>query len=306
MSAYVLRRLSQAVLVVVGVTVLAFGVLFITGDPVYLLVDPRAMTPEQIQQLRHRFGFDRPLVVQYADHVFKALRGDMGTSLHHGVPNFDLITERLPATLELAFAGMAVALVVALPAGIVSATRRNTLADYLSMNAALLGQSMPVFWLGLILVLVFSVQLGWFPVSGRGTLAHLVLPAITVGAFTAARTARMVRSSLLDVLSEDYVRTARAKGVAERRVVIHHALRNALIPVITLLGIDFGYLLGGAVITETIFAWPGVGRLAVQAIANKDIPLVQAIVIMMAFVFVFINLAIDLLYTVLDPRVRLR
>ncbi|MGQ0569222.1 MAG: ABC transporter permease [Armatimonadota bacterium] len=288
-----------------GVTALAFSVLFLTGDPVYLLIDSRGMPPEQIQQMRQRFGFDRPIAVQYADYVRKALRGDLGTSLHHGVPNADLIRERLPATLELAFAGMLVGLVVAVPAGVVSAVRRNTLADYVSMNAALLGQSMPVFWLGILLVLIFSVQLQWFPVSGRGGLIHLVLPAVTVGAFSAARTARMVRSTLLDVLGEDYVRTARAKGVTERQLVLRHALRNALIPVVTLLGIDFGYLLGGAVITETIFAWPGVGRLAVQAIANKDIPLVQAVVIMMAFVFVAINLVIDLLYTVLDPRVRL-
>jgi peptide/nickel transport system permease protein len=305
MTQYLARRLSQAVIVIFGVTALAFGVLFLTGDPVYLLVDPRGMSEEQIQQLRHRYGFDRPIPTQYVDYLVKALRGDLGLSLHHGTPNFELIRERLPATLQLAFAGMLVAIVVSFPAGVISATRRNTAADYLSMNAALLGQSMPVFWLGILLILIFSVQLGWFPVSGRGGLAHLVLPAITVGAFTAARTARMVRSSLLEVLGEDYVRTARAKGVGQRRLIIHHALRNAMIPVVTLLGIDFGYLLGGAVITETIFAWPGVGRLAVQAIANKDIPLVQAVVIMMAFVFVVINLIIDLLYTILDPRVRL-
>jgi ABC-type dipeptide/oligopeptide/nickel transport system permease component len=305
MTHYIARRLAQAVIVILGVTALAFGVLFLTGDPVYLLIDPRGMPQEQIQQMRHRFGFDRPVPVQYADYIFKALRGDFGTSLHHGTPNLELVTERLPATLELALSGMLVALLVSVPAGIISASRRGTTADYVSMNAALLGQSMPVFWLGILLVLVFSVQFGWFPVSGRGSLWHLVLPAITVGAFTAARTARMVRSSLLEVLGQDYVRTARAKGLTERRVVMRHGLRNALIPVVTLLGIDFGYLLGGAVITETIFAWPGVGRLAVQAISSKDIPLVQAIVIMMAFVFVFINLAIDVLYTFLDPRVRL-
>ncbi|MBM3450761.1 MAG: ABC transporter permease [Armatimonadetes bacterium] len=305
MTQYLLRRLIQAVIVVLGVTALAFGVLFLTGDPVYLLVDPRGATQEQIQQLRVRFGFDQPVPVQYVRYIGNALRGDFGLSLHHGVPNWDLIVQRLPATLELAFAGFVIALAVAIPAGIVAATRRNTWADYASMNAALLGQSMPVFWLGILLILVFSVSLGWLPVSGRGGIEHLILPAITVGAFTAARTARMVRSTLLEVLGQDYVRTARAKGAGERRVVLRHGLRNALIPVVTLLGIDFGYLLGGAVITETIFAWPGAGRLAVQAITNKDIPLVQSIVILMALLFVVINLLVDVLYTLLDPRVRL-
>jgi ABC-type dipeptide/oligopeptide/nickel transport system permease component len=234
------------------------------------------------------------------------VRGDFGVSLRQQQPVFQLLLQRMPATLELALAAMGVAVAIGIPAGIIAATRRNSLTDRLLMVGALLGQSMPVFWLGLLLAMIFAVLLGWFPVAGRGGLDHLVLPAISLGLFSVAYNARMTRSAILEVLGQDYIRTAQAKGVAWRRVLTRHALRNALIPVVTVAGLQFGGLLGGAVITESIFAWPGVGRLTLQAIQGKDLPLVQASVTVLATIFVVLNLLIDLLYAVMDPRVRPR
>lgn len=310
MLQYVVRRLLQSVVVLWGVTLLVFALLFLSGDPAALLVSPTASRAE-VDALRHAMGFDRPWPVQYADFIVAAAHGDFGESLRQHQPALPLVVERLPATFELAIAAMLLSLLIALPVGVLAATRRNSLADQISMAFALLGQSIPIFWLGLMLMLVFSVNLRWLPVAGRGEpgnlgsqLLHLVLPALTLSTFSIARNARMLRSSLLDVLGQEYIQTARAKGLTEHRVVLRHAVKNALIPVVTLLGLEFGTLLGGSVITETIFAWPGVGRLTINAIQSKDFPVLTAAVTLLALSFVILNLLVDLLYGFLDPRIR--
>ena len=305
MRSYLLRRLWQSLLVLFGVSVVVFFILHLTGDPAALLLPPDA-TAEDIAKFRTAMGFDDPWVVQYARFLKGAVRGDFGESLRHGEPAMGLVVERLPATFELAGAGLLIALTLAIPAGIVSAVRRNTSVDYISTVVALLGQAMPTFWLGIMLILVFSVRLNWLPSSGRGSLEHLILPAITLGLFTTARITRLTRSGMLEVLGQDYIRTARAKGVGEPPVVWKHALKNASIPIVTIVGIELGTLLGGSVITETIFAWPGVGRLSVQAIFNRDYPVVQSAVFLLASTFVIVNLLVDVIYTYLDPRIRYR
>jgi ABC-type dipeptide/oligopeptide/nickel transport system permease component len=302
---YLLRRLWQSLLVLFGVSVVVFFILHLTGDPAALLLPPDA-TAEDIAKFRTAMGFDDPWVVQYARFLKGAVRGDFGESLRHGEPAMGLVLERLPATFELAGAGLLIALTLAIPAGIVSAVRRNTSVDYVSTVVALLGQAMPTFWLGIMLILIFSVRLNWLPSSGRGSLEHLILPAITLGLFTTARITRLTRSGMLEVLGQDYIRTARAKGVGEPPVVWKHALKNASIPIVTIVGIELGTLLGGSVITETIFAWPGVGRLSVQAIFNRDYPVVQSAVFLLASTFVIVNLLVDVIYTYLDPRIRYR
>jgi len=305
MAAYILRRLLQTVLVILGVSALSFGSMFLSGDPTMVMAS-ESWTRQQIDDFRHQMGFDRPWFVQYLDFLSRAARGDFGVSLRQQQPVSQLLLQRVPATLELAAAAMAVAVGVGIPAGVVAATRRNTRVDRSLMLGALLGQSMPVFWLGLLLAMIFAVMLGWFPVAGRGGWQHLVLPATSLGLFSVAYNARMTRSAVLETLGQDYIRTAQAKGLSSVRVLTRHALRNALIPIVTVAGLQFGNLLGGAVITETIFAWPGVGRLTIQAIQGKDLPLVQASVTFLATIFVVLNLIIDLLYVVLDPRVRPR
>ena len=305
MRSYILRRIWQAALVLFGVSVVVFMILHLTGDPAALLLPPDA-TAEDVARFRTAMGFDDPWIVQYGRFLKGALQGNFGESLRHGEPALPLVLERLPATFQLAGAGLLLALCLAIPAGIVSAVRRNTIVDYVSTVVALLGQAMPTFWLGIMLILVFSVRLNWLPSSGRGDLQHLILPAITLGLFTTARITRLTRSGMLEVLGQDYIRTARAKGVSERPVVWKHALKNASIPIVTIIGIELGTLLGGSVITETIFAWPGVGRLSVQAIFNRDYPVVQAAVFILASTFVVLNFAVDLAYTWLDPRIRFR
>jgi peptide/nickel transport system permease protein len=302
---YLLRRLAQSLLVLFGVSFVVFFILYLTGDPALVLLPPEA-SAEDIRRFREAMGFNDPFIVQYGRFLAGALRGDFGQSIRHGESAFHLVIERMPATFELAGAGLLIALGLAIPAGILSAVRRNTLADYVSTVVALLGQSMPTFWLGIMLILVFSVQLNLLPSSGRGGLEHLVLPAITLGLFTTARITRLTRSGMLEVLNQDYIRTARAKGVADSPIVWKHALKNAAIPIVTIVGIELGTLLGGSVITETIFAWPGVGRLSVQAIYNRDYPVVQAAVFLLATTFVLVNLIVDVMYTYLDPRIRLR
>jgi ABC-type dipeptide/oligopeptide/nickel transport system permease component len=302
---YLRRRLWQSLLVLLGVSVVVFFILHLTGDPAALLLPPDA-TAEDIAKFRTAMGFDDPWVVQYARFLKGAVRGDFGESLRHGEPAMALVLERLPATFELAGAGLLIALGLAIPAGIVSAVRRNTSVDYVSTVVALLGQAMPTFWLGIMLILIFSVRLNWLPSSGRGGLEHLILPAITLGLFTTARITRLTRSGMLEVLGQDYIRTARAKGVGEPPVVWKHALKNASIPIVTIVGIELGTLLGGSVITETIFAWPGVGRLSVQAIFNRDYPVVQSAVFLLASTFVIVNFLVDVIYTYLDPRIRFR
>ena len=241
--------------------------------------------------------------MQYLRFAWQAVRGEFGNSLYYKVPAMELILERLPASLELAVAAMLIALVVAVPIGIVSAVRRGSLLDMGSMLGALFGLSMPHFWLGIMMIMLFSVKLGWLPTSGRGTLAQLVMPSVALGLSLMAMFARLTRSVMLEVLSLDYIRTARSKGLKERIVISKHAFKNALIPLVTVAGMQFGFLLGGTVIIETVFAWPGVGRLVVQAIFNRDYPLVQAIVLVLAVIFVAVNFLVDMLYMYLDPQI---
>lgn len=304
MGAYIRRRLLQSIVVVWGVSVLVFFLLRLApGDPVSLLLAETA-TPAQMEAVREKWGLNEPIIVQYMVFLGRALQGDLGDSLFFQQPAMKVLLERMPATLQLSGMALLISLSVAIPIGMLSALKRDTVWDYLGTGLAMLGQAIPPYWLGIMLILVFSVGLGWFPTSGRGTIWHLVLPAITLGSVLMALVTRLVRSGMLDVLGEDYIRTARAKGLGERRVIISHALRNILIPLVTVVGLQLGALFGGAVITESIFAWPGVGRLALQAINARDYPLVQASVLFISVVYVFLNLAVDIIYVYLDPRIR--
>jgi peptide/nickel transport system permease protein len=289
--------------VAVGVSLVVFGLVHLSGDPVLLMVSSDA-PPDVVATTRHALGFDRPLHRQFTDYVTRAARGDLGVSLRSSLPVATLIRERLPATVELTVAALLIAVAVAIPAGIVSAVKRGSALDRLAMVGAVAGQAVPIFWLALLLIAFFGVYLRWLPVFGRGSLAHLVLPAVSLSTVILGRLARLVRSSMLEVLGQDYVRTARAKGVGEVRVLAGHALKNAAIPIVTLLGLQFAQLLGGAVVTETIFAWPGIGRLVVEAIFNRDFPVVQGVVLVVSLIFVAVNLLVDLAYVALDPRVR--
>jgi peptide/nickel transport system permease protein len=304
MHRYLIRRLLLTIPVLLGVATLVFSLIhFIPGDPAQAMLGEGA-APEDIAQLRQRLGLDRPLLVQYGSFLQGLVRGDLGVSLRNDQPVLQQILERMPATAELAFASMAVAVLIALPLGIIAAVWRGTAVDHSAMTLSLVGISVPNFWLGPLLAIVFAVELGWLPVGGRGTLAHLVLPAVTLGAALAAILARMTRASLLEELREPYVLAARAKGVSRSRAVLHHALRNSLIPIVTILGLQFGVVLTGAVITETIFAWPGIGRLLIQSISFRDYPTVQGCVLLIAVTYVGVNLITDLTYGFLDPRIR--
>ena len=332
MFGFVLRRVALIVPTFVGVTLLAFALIhLIPGDPVENLSGERGMDPERRARLLHEFGLDRPLAVQYASYVGQVLRGDLGSSLttHESVARE--FATLFPATVELAFFALLFAVVVGLPAGILAAVKRNTAADYTVMGLSLTGYSMPIFWWALLLILFFSVQLGWTPVSGRiavqydvpmttgfmlidsllsgdkgafrSALSHLILPAVALGTIPLAVIARMTRSSMLEVLREDYVRTARAKGASSFRVIAIHALRNALIPVVTTIGLQVGVLLTGAILTETIFAWPGIGKWLVEAIHRRDYAAVQGGILMTATIIIGVNLIVDLLYGVVTPRI---
>lgn len=281
-----------------------FALLQLTGDPARLMAPPEA-GEEAIQEIRRELGLDQPLYVQFGRYLAGAARGDFGMSLSFREPAAQMVLDRFPATLELTLVALAWSLLASLALGLVSAIRRYRWEDFLASGISLLGQSLPVFWLGIMLILLFGVTWHVLPTSGKEGPSSFVLPAITLGAYGMARTTRLVRSGMLDVLSTDYVRAARAKGLSQRVVVLRHALKNAAIPIVTVVGLDFGTLLGGAVITETIFAWPGVGRLAYEAISRRDFPLVQADVFYVATAFVVVNFLVDLLYTWLDPRVRL-
>ena len=303
MVGYLVRRLTDLVIAVLGVSTIVFVLLRLSGDPVAMLV-PQDATAEQIEEVRRSYGFSDPLWVQYVRFLGNAAQGDLGRSLQFRRPSVELVLETLPATLQLTFAALLFATIVAVPAGVLAAVNRNTALDKLLTVLTLLGQSMPYFWLGILLIMIFAVRLGLLPTSGSGGLQHLILPAITLSAGSMARTSRLVRSGMLRVLSQDYVRTAHAKGLSRLAVLSRHALRNAAIPVVTVLTLDFGVLLGGAVVTETIFAWPGLGRLIVQAISLRDFPVVQAGVLYLSIVFVVLNALADLLYVQLDPRIR--
>jgi peptide/nickel transport system permease protein len=275
----------------------------VPGDPVEQMLGPSAQIADA-QQLRRDLGLDQPLALQYVRYLGNLMRGDWGQSYRFRESVLRLIFERYPATLELAFAGLAVCIGIAIPVGVFSASRRGQAGDRAASVVTLLGLSMPNFALGPLLILLFSVELGWLPVSGRGGISYLILPAITLGAALAAILTRMVRGSMLEELSSDYVRTARAKGLSERAVLFRHAFRNALIPIITILGLQFGTLLAGAIVTETIFSWPGIGRLAVQAINARDYPLLQGCILVIALSYVLVNLLTDVIYMLVDPRVR--
>jgi len=303
LGAYILRRLALAVPTLVGVTVVVFALIrLVPGDPARLVLGLQA-SEEEVQRLRVQLGLDQPLPVQYARFLGRLVQGDLGRSVVTGEPVTREIAARLPATVQLAVASTLLATVAGMAAGVISATRQYSWVDYLVMTVALFGISLPVFWLGLMLMLLFSVHLRWLPAGGYGTPAHLVLPTITLAAFSVAIIARMTRSSLLEVLHQDYVRTAWAKGLGARAVVLRHALKNALIPVVTVIGLQFGGLLGGAILTETVFAWPGMGRLLVGAIVARDYPVVQGAVLVFAALFTLVNLAVDVLYAYVDPRI---
>ena len=300
---YVGRRLAQTAIILVGITLVVFWVIRLSGDPVLLML-PADASQQDIQRLRELLGFDQPVHIQLWRFVERVATGDFGTSLRFQEPALALVLDRLPSTVLLALTALSVATVIALPLGVLSAVRRNSVWDHAAMSVALLGQSMPIFWTGIMLITIFAVALDLFPSSGSGTIRHLVLPAAALGFFSTGRLARLVRGGMIEILGEDYVRTARAKGLTEGRVLYRHALRNCLLPVITLLGLELGSTLGGAIVTEMVFAWPGVGRLIVSAIFARDYPLVQAAVFVVAAMFVVVNLVVDLLYAVIDPRVR--
>ena len=283
---------------------LVFSMMFLSGDPVLLLMPPDA-SREEIAAFSKQMGFDQPFLVQFANFAGKLALGDFGMSWRFQEPALNVVLEKLPATIELAVASLILSLLIAVPIGVISAVRKDSKVDSFSMVFALLGQSIPGFWLGLMLILVFAVDLGWLPTSGRQGWQYLILPALSLGLALAGRNARLVRSCMLEVLNEDYIRTARAKGLSEWRVINKHALKNALLPIVTIVGLELGSLLGGAVVTESVFSWPGVGLLAVQAINGRDYPGVQAVIIITALGFVLINLAVDLLYPKLDPRITL-
>jgi ABC-type dipeptide/oligopeptide/nickel transport system permease component len=302
---FVAPRLLRALVALWLVSTVVFVVMRLSGDPVPLLLPPDAPHSE-ILRVRAELGLDRPLPVQYAVFLTNLLHGDFGRSIHFREPALSVVLGYLPATVELGLTAFAVAALIALPVGLLSAMHRNSWIDHTVMGVALVGQAAPTFFLGILFILVVSLQLGWLPTSGRDGWRHLVLPAATLGAFAMASIARLTRSAVLEVLGADYIRTARAKGVSEALVVVKHTLKNAALPIVTITALQFGTLLGGAVVTETVFSWPGMGRLAVQSIYNRDYPVVQCAVFVSALVFIVVNFCVDLLYGVLDPRVRLR
>jgi peptide/nickel transport system permease protein len=302
MGAYIIRRLLQSIIVIFGVIVITFAISRVLGDPVTLLLPPEA-TPEQRAYLTRDLGLDRPLYIQLVLYVGKVLKGDFGQSFRHQEPAMKLLLDRIPASLYLSLIATLISVCIALPLGIISAIKRGTIFDQIGMTLALLGQSIPAFWAGIMLILLFAVQLGWFPPSGYGGLKHVILPAVTLALFFSAATARLTRSSILDVLDMDYVRYARLKGVPEFVVIMRHVLRNAFITILNIVALQLGLLLGGAVITEFIFSWPGIGRLSLDAIYNRDFPVIQATVVVAASFFVLINLLVDIIYSATDPRV---
>jgi ABC-type dipeptide/oligopeptide/nickel transport system permease component len=301
---FLLQRAFHSVVVLLGALTLVFFIIrLVPADPVRIMAGPDASMKE-IEATREALGFNKPIYVQYAIYLQNVLKGDLGRSLRQHRPTTTLVLERFPATLQLASASMLLAVLVAIPAGIYAATKRGTVWDTLTVGASLFGQSVPTFWLGIVLIMIFAVWLRIMPTSGYGTWRHMVLPTITLALYMMALITRMTRSSMLEVLNADYLRTARAKGVSERVVLLRHALRNALIPVVTIVGLQTGTLLGGAVITETVFAWPGIGSLAVDSITTLDYPVVQAVVILTGGIFVIINFALDVVYAWLDPRIK--
>lgn len=304
MARYLIARLLYALVVIWAVSVIVFGLSRLSGDPGSVLLPPNA-SAEHVRQFREDLGLDQPMPVQYFKFLERALQGDLGRSIRTNEPVVPLVLERLPATLQLGGAAFLISLVFALPLGVYTATHRGSVAERAILGLTVAAQSMPVFWLGLMLILFFGVQLRWLPVAGASTPQHLIMPAVALSVYATARNVRILRSTMLEVLGNEYVRTARAKGLGERAVVWRHALRNALIPLVTLIGLQLGILLGGAIVTETVFSWPGVGRLIGDAIVFRDFPLLQAGVIFLSGVFVVANILVDLAYVALDPRIRI-
>lgn len=302
---YLVQRLVHAIFVLIGISLIVFITIRLTGDPVMMLLRDGNPSQEDIDEMRRLLDLDKPLPLQYLWFVGKAVTGDFGRSFHYSTPALPLVLERMPATILLTLSSMLVALLVAFPLGIISAVARGRLLDLGVRFFSLIGISMPNFWLGIILIIIFGVRLRWLPVSGNETFAHLVLPSIALGLSLSGSLTRILRSSMLDVLSADYIRTAQAKGLSRRTTLIGHALRNAMIPVLTILGLQLGLLLGGAVIVENVFSWPGVGRLVVNSIGARDYPVVQAAVLLLAVILLVANFLVDLLYTVVDPRITL-
>ena len=321
---FLARRLLQSIIVMIGVTLISFVALQMGGDPTYLFVSENASV-EEIQRAREALGFDRPLYVQYLSYVWNALQGDFGNSLSYRQPAMGVVMEAMPATIELTFFSLVLAIGLSIPLGIYAALNRGKPVDGGIMTFAMIGQSIPNFWMGIMMILFFGLYLRWFPISGHvpfleplfdgdfstafsnlpRSIYYMIMPAVAVGTYTLARNARLVRSSMLEVLEQDYVRTARSKGISEHRVVIHHAMRNAWLPDITMNGLELGFLLGGVVVVETVFSYPGIGRLVFTAINQRDIPVVQASVILLAGIFSLLNLMVDMIYARLDPRVKL-
>lgn len=324
MWTFIARRLLQSVIVIFGVTLISFVALQIGGDPTYLFVSERA-TEEEIAMVREALGFDKPLHIQYLTYLANVAQGEFGNSLSYRQPAMDIVLGALPATIELTIFALTFAIGLAIPFGVFAALYRGTSVDGGIMTMAMFGQSVPNFWLGIMMILFFGLYLRWFPISGHvpflmpllqgevatafsnlpQTLYYLIMPGIAVGFYSLSRNARLVRSSMLEVLGQDYVRTARSKGLTERTVVVHHALRNAWLPVVTMVGLEFGFLLGGVVVIETVFSYPGIGRLVFNSINQRDIPVVQAAVIVLSLIFISLNLLVDLVYAKIDPRVKL-
>jgi peptide/nickel transport system permease protein len=303
MSVYVARRLLQYILVLLAVSLLAFGLIYLSGDPVRALV-PLDATPQDVENIRHGFGLDQPIYVQYITFIERVLQGDLGQSFKYRTNALSLVLERLPQTLLLATASIALAIAISVPLGVLAATRRGKLPDLLTTAFAMLSISTPSFWLGMIAILVFADWLRILPASGTGTWQQLVLPALTLSAYSIGLVTRLVRATMGDILRQNYITTARAKGLSTATVNYRHALRNSLIPTVTVIALQFGALLGGSVVVESVFAWPGLGFLMIQAIGSRDLPLVRAIVLVISLFFVLINLVVDIAYTYLDPRIR--
>lgn len=303
MGLYLFRRLYQAIVVFLVVSGIVFSILHLSGDPLALLMPPDA-PPSDVEEMRKTLGLDKPLIIQYGLFLKNAAQGNLGISYHHGQPALKLVLERLPASLELVVTTIIISLILALPIGVLAASRRGTIIDRLSLLGSLIGISAPPFWIGIAFIFIFSVELQWFPSSGRGTWAHLVLPATSLALYRLALFIRLIRAGMLDVMTMDFIRTARSKGVSEKKVIYKHALKNTLIPFVTIAGMQMGSLLAGAIVTEKVFAWPGMGRLFLEAIGVMDFPVIIAWALVTATIFLSLNLIVDVIYVYLDPRIR--
>lgn len=305
MAKYLGKRFVQSLIAILGITVIVFLVLNIAGDPVSLML-PETASFEEIEAMREKMGYNDPMYIQYWRFLVNALHGDFGMSYNYGIPALEVVMERVPATVTLALAAMGISLLIGIPAGVISAVKRNTVTDTIIRSLALLGQCVPAFWLGIMMMLLFAVKLRWLPTSGFDSWGALFMPAFTLGVFTAATITRMLRSNMIEIMSKEYIDVAKAKGLKNFTVIMKHAFKNALSSVMTVIGLQIAGLLGGSVITETVFAWPGIGRLLVQSINNSDFMVVEVIVILMATTFVAVNFVVDVLYCVINPRVKLQ